>query len=246
MLTILHGDNILASRKALESAKLAASEKEIIKLEGKKTDLPLLKQALEAKSLFAENKLVVVEDLITDNRKQITENVINYLIEGKFDADLVLWEGKPLPIGILSKFKKAGDKKTGYIKIQLFKQPAVIFKFLDSIKPKNIKEMLTSLKRSIEVSQPEIVFYMLVRQFRILLAVKAKEKDRTIERNNDIEELKRLAAWQLGRLKIQASHFSLEQLLKIYKELLIIDYQIKTGKSALDLTKRMELFIMSL
>ena len=229
MFTILHGDNILASRKALQSIKKMSSDKEVLVLDGKRVSLAELKQALEAKSLFGQEKLVVVENLISENRKQKTENrIFEYLKRLPSFTNLVLWERKKIDGRALSQFKNA--------RIQLFKTPAIIFKFLESIRPGNTKAMLTLLESCLKKEPIELVFYMVVRQFRLLLLVKDLGE----------EGVPQLANWQYRRLTNQAGYFTIEKLLKIYKKFLKIDFEQKTGQAAFDLKKTLELLLVGI
>ena len=238
MFTILHGDNILASRRALQSVKKMAKEKEVVVLDGKKISLTDLKQALEARSLFGQEKLVVIENLIISKKQknlpagrqaqEQTRRIFDYLKSFPNDIDLILWEGKKIDGRVLTPFKNA--------KVQLFKTPAIIFKFLESISPGNAKIMLNLLNTCSEAQPIEQIFYMIIRQFRQLLLIKDLGKNGA----------PRLAPWQYSRLTNQANCSTLNKLLKIYKELLKIDYQQKTGQSAFDLKRTIELLLVSL
>lgn len=247
MFTILHGDNIVASRNVLQMAKKMAREKEVLVFDGKKVNLTDLKQALEARSLFGQEKLVVIENLISKNKEHRPKastigrsasgrdrpldeknRILNYLKALPADTDLILWEGKKIDGRVFSPFKNA--------KVQLFKTPAIIFKFLESIRPGNQKMMLSLLENCAKTEPIELIFYMIVRQFRQLLLVKDLGK----------KGVTRLASWQYSRLTNQADCFTLDKLLKIYKKLLEIDWQQKTGQTAFDLKRAIELLLINL
>jgi len=232
MFTILHGDNILASRKALEMTKKMARDKEIIVFDGKKVSLTDLKQALEARSLFGQEKLVIVENLISTKQKNQTtkqsNNILRYLKNLSPNVDLILWERKKIDGRVLTPFKNA--------RVQLLKTPAAIFKFLESIQPDNQRLMLSLLENCTKTDPIELIFYMIIRQFRQLLLVKDLGK----------KGVSRMAPWQYAKLTNQGNCFTLDKLLKIYKELLKIDYQQKTGQAAFDLKRTVELFLINL
>jgi len=226
MFRIFHGDNIVASRKALFAAKEAAKNKEIVSLDGKKTSLTDLKQALEARSLFGQEKLVMVENLIaTRNTQQATGQIFDYLKSLSSDTDLILWEKKQIDGRVLSRFKNA--------KIQLFKTPAIIFKFLESIRPANQKITLSLLEDCAKTEPIELIFYMIVRQIRLLLLVKDLGKKGV-----------HLAPWQYYQLTKQADYFTMEKLKKIYRDLLKVDFKQKTGQLPFDLGKVIELLLV--
>jgi DNA polymerase III delta subunit len=88
--------------------------------------------------------------------------------------------------------------------------------------------MLSLLAEYAKTEVPEIIFAMIVRQFRLML--------------NPLD----LAPWQLARIKSQASHFSPQKLKQIYKDLLRLDYEQKSGLAPLDLKGSLELFLLAL
>ncbi|MBL7159044.1 hypothetical protein ISS85_01055 [Candidatus Microgenomates bacterium] len=232
MFTILHGDHLLASRKALEVMKKTAEKKEVISFDGKKVTLTDLKQALEARSLFGQEKLAIVENLISLKYSSIktqeqVKRTFDYLKALPSNTELILWEKKKIDGRRLISFKNA--------KIQLFQTPAIIFKFLESIQPNNQESMLSLFENCAKTGPVELIFYMIVRQFRLLLLVKDLGKEGV-----------RMAPWQYARLTNQANCFTLEKLLKIYKKLLKIDYQQKTGQLVFDLKKTIELLLVNL
>lgn len=85
----------------------------------------------------------------------------------------------------------------------------------------------------------ELIFFMLIRQFRLLLAVSEEGID-------SIDEMKRIAPWQKSKLNSQARSFGKESLLDIYNKLYKIDSETKSGKSALTLTQAIDFFLAGL
>lgn len=232
MITILHGDDVLRSRDALAQFIEQLHGKEIIRLDGKSLDPTILVQSFESHSLFKNERVVVIENLLSSQRspKQRTE-LVAYLKRGAFDADVLLWEGKPAGKYIISL------KKQKNVRVREFKMPSTIFKLLDSLSPGNTPAGLALLRETLANSVPEIVFTMFVRQFRLLLALST---------HADIEETKRLAPWQAVRIARQASYFTANQLKACYRELMLIDFRVKTGKTPLALTKHLEQFMIKL
>ena len=235
MITILHGEHQVDSRSRLLGIKSQKKKDgyEIIDLDGSVIDITDLIQSFESQSLFSKYRLVTVENLIGSLRPGAKRDaIIFYLIQGGFDAEVVLWEKKAVGRQII-KLKKAK-----HVQVEEFKMPTAIFKFVDNLYPGNAKLLLTYVKDTISNNVvPEIIFTMIVRQFRIMLAFST---------NAPISEVTRLAPWQKGNFIKQAQRFSVHHLTKQYKELLIIDYQTKSGQSAFDLTKRIEQFIIGL
>jgi DNA polymerase III delta subunit len=228
---ILHGENIVASRQALEKEILAFKERgadEIITLDGGKLELTELKQALESASLLGKDRLVVIENLLSATKSKRKEEAINYLSQEGKKTPLILWE--PKEIGKLG-LKKLASKA----KINLFKIPPLIFKFLDSLSPQDKKNSLKLLHQCLRADSPEIVFYMICRQIRLLI----------IARDLGKKGLP-LAPWQQAKFLSQAQKFNLDQLLKIQQRLLKIDYEQKTGRAALPLASQLDLLIADL
>ena len=230
MIFFLHGDNQIASREKLidliNQAKV--ENKEIIRLDGLKIDLNQVLQALESSSLFGQEKITIIEQLFSRPKSKEKEDIIKYLKKETISHDLVLWEKKEIS-GTTTRWL---PKEWNF---QSFKTPTIIFKFLDSIKPNNQKQMLTLLKQSIKKDSSEMVFYMLARRIRELI----------IGLDLGKEGLKG-APWQVGKLMHQAGNFSIEQLIKLYAKLLDIDIDIKTGRSFMPLDWHLDLLVVDL
>lgn len=208
MVTIIHGEDVIATQKI----KLEISKKELIELEN--PDATSLKQAVESNSLFGEEKTVYITGKF-ENLKDIINSS---------RVPIYIFSDKTLSNKILSQFPKA--------RVILNKPKGVIFEFLESIRPNNTKNILNLYKKLND--EPELVFYMLIRQFRNLIIV--SEGSWTAE----------LSPWQKNKLLAQSKYFSLEKLLKIYNNLEKTDYENKTGQTPLELSKNLELFLLSI
>jgi len=240
---ILHGDNTVSSRKELEILKEKNKEKEIVVLNGKVLSLTDLKEALEAKSLFGIDKLIIIENILfklrtkdlglrTRDQGLRTKNLeLEYLLEKAGSENLVLWEGKEINKGILSLFKNA--------RIKIFKIEKLIFSLVESLRPGNSKVIINLFRECLSNNPPEIIFSMIVRQFRLLILVKSGAK-------NGPDELKKIASWQKQRLTNQAKFFTMERLREIYQKLLDIDYKNKTGRLVYNLEKTLEIFLVEI
>ncbi len=225
MIKILCGENIVESRKALNIAvqKVRDNGTDVTVFGGNKLSLGEVKNALQSDSLLGGNRLVVIEGLLSGLKSTEKTKITVYLKEGKFDNDLVLWEGKEIKaVGL---FPKA--------EILVFKINQVLFRFLESLKPGNTREMLGLLEDLKKQEEPEMIFYMLIRQFHFLIMAKD-------------ECLESLFPWQQQKFMAQAKHFSAEQLAKIYAELEEIDLKQKTSGDPYSLLSRLDLLIASL
>lgn len=224
MITILHGDNLVASRKIfnqkIEEAK-NKGVKEVIRLDGKKVELVDLKQALETQSLFGGEKLIVIEDLLARVKSGVKKDLIDYIRGLKGFTGPILWERKGLT--------KSQLKAFGNATVLEFKTPVVVFKFLDAVRPNNPKQLVSLYEECLKSESAETVFYMFSRQIRMLL--------------QSLSEETKLPAWQISKLRDQLNNLGEEKVLALHKKLLEIDGQIKTGKSSLGLAGELDLVI---
>ena len=80
---------------------------------------------------------------------------------------------------------------------------------------------------------------MLVRQIRILLALSEKSSEQ-------IDEVKRLAPWQLNKLQRQAVSFTPSQLIDLHTQLFEIDRDMKTGELSTPLSTTIDILLLSI
>lgn len=228
---VLHGENTVQSRRVLtEKIKFFQERKEeVIRLEGKKVDLTGVKQACEAKSLFGSDKLIVIEGFFNRPRSQQKSEIENYFKELPEETNIIFWEEKKLTPRQLAKFPPRA-------KSYLFKIPPIIFKFLDSLSPGSPRYSLNLLLKCHKKESPEMIFYMLCRQIRLLL----------IARDLGRGGLRNLPFWMQNKFLNQSKHFSLEKLLAIHRQLLRIDFEQKTGRAMMPLEFQLDLLIANL
>lgn len=223
---ILHGENLILSRKRLKEM-ITLFKGEIIRLEGEKITLTEVKQALESKSLLSIEKLILVENIFSRRPGKEKENLLQYFKENDY-KNLIIWEGKPIDGRTLKVFSKAIIEK--------FDISRMIFKFLDSLSSDNKKMSLIFLHQSLYHDAPEMISYLLARQLKYLIIA------------NDLGEkgLEDLPPWQRIKFIRQAKKFSLRKLLSLYKELLMIEWRQKTGQNQFSLSSQLDLFIASI
>lgn len=232
MITILHGDNIVESRNIRFTlhTQAQAEHAEILVIDGTSISITDLVQALETQTLFHTSRVVFIDNMIKSLRLgEKRDAIINYLCEGAFETPLILWESKGVGRSIIKL------KKQPHVTVKECKLPATIFAFVDSLRPGNMQQALTLFHAAITLMVPEVIMTMLVRQFRILLAVSLQAP---------LSELMRTAPWQRSKLEKQAHGYTSTQLKQLYKSLLLIDYLVKTGRSAYTLTNQIETLIM--
>ena len=213
MKLLIHGTDIEKSREYyfLEKNKL----RNPIALNGEGLTFDLLFQSTENKSLFEEKFVVLIENLLTKNKSNSTElkNITNFINKHK-NIDLILWEQSEVSKTSLSLLKD--------FEVKLFIIPQKMFTFLDQIKPHNSKALIKLFHELRETQEPELILFMLIRQFRLFLQVNGNFL-------NQIDEVKRMAPWQMSKLLIQAKHFKKDDLIKAYNQLFEIESSQKTG-----------------
>jgi len=231
MITILHGDNFVASRNALKhqidlfKSPSPAANLGVKRFEGNKLEAATLTQILESTSLFGQDQLLVISNLLSLPQSQSKDQLIKILLNNQ-NQPICLWEKKTLSARLKKQFLKATIKE--------FKTPKIVFKFLDSLKPNNSQTSLKLLHQSYQKDAPELIFYLLARRLSQLIQAK------------DSTDVLKGAPWQIGKLKAQAKNFTLNQLLNLHQKLLQLDWQIKTGQTDLSLPCQLDLLLARL
>jgi len=222
-MVIFHGENTALSRQRLNQL-IEKFRGEVVKLEGEKIALSELQQAVESRSIFGADKLVVIFGLFSRKPSKEKEKLLDYC-QKENPQNLIVWEEKKIDGRALISFKKA--------KIELFDLPKIIYKFLDSLSPFNKKTSLLLFHQCLKKEVPERIFYFLCRHIEQLIIAADLGK----------RGLKNLPDWKKEKLAKQAKAFGLEKLINLYQKLLAIDYQQKTGKSPFSLISSLDLLI---
>lgn len=223
MITLLHGDHIEASRNELNTIKKEAGEKEIRQLDGQSIESATLIQSLDSSSLFGGEILVVIERLFSKlgRQQKKIEELAGML--AKTQADIVLWEDKEVGATVI--------KNLGTATVRLFKLPVLIFQFLDTVKPNNVKQLLTLFE---QLDSPELVFAMLVKRVRQLISIA------------DGGTPAGLQGWQVARLTTQAKSFTMSELVALYTRLGHAEYAIKSGTSPFTMRQLLEQIVVAI
>lgn len=214
MITIIHGDSTDESREYF--LKIKTTFQNLLSFDGQNITQEDLTNFFSGQNLFYEEKNLAIENLLSKNKagKNLDE-LITILNENERNSNIIMWEEKEVSQKNLNLFPKA--------QIQIFKIPKLIFNFLDNIKPGNGKDLIAAFNKLLENTPVEIILYMVVRQFRLLIAVKSSDKSDTIE------EFAKIAPWQKGKLERQAGFFDRDNLISLYRKLYNIDLSSKTG-----------------
>ena len=209
MLTIIHGENVVASRNYLLSQidQFKKKGQEVLFLDEKNFTPENLVAALE-KDLFGQQKVVVFESfshLKPNPKKEATE-----IIKQHPEGILFLWEAKTLPASFFKPFPKG--------QARLFKPSPILFQFLDALSPKNKQKTIFLLGQALK------------RRNRFGLFSYATNKRFNFNQRNHEEKVSARQAWQKEKLKKQAQDFSQEELTDFLCQLIWLDYQQKTGQ----------------
>ncbi len=227
MITIIHGDDAASSRNYLNEIKLKFSS--TVSIDGETTTLTDLMQEMDGGDLFLSSKTYAIEHFFKKrkNSKEF-DAVLSYIQSKTLEHEIYLWEDKELDKKNLSYFKHAT--------VKTFKLPQTLFLFLDSLKEGNGRQLVSLHQKVLETTSDEMIFFMLVRQFRLLLALCEKT-------DSPIDEIKRMAPWQLSKLQKQAKLFSPQSLVRHYKKLATIDRELKTGELSAPLHVSLDIFL---
>ena len=225
---LLHGENLVASRQDLhEQVTVAKQEgKEVVRLDGAKIEVEDLIQALDSGTLFGGGRLVIVENLLSRPKSNQQERLLGVLEGYAGENELILWEPREIGLRLLKHLPQAAQ-------VKLFKIPVLMFKFLDQIGPYRKKEALVTFDELVKQESPELVFYMLARQFRLLIQVADGQKVAW-------------PPWLTGKLKRQADDFQKSSLLTKYQQLFTIDESLKTGHTVMPLRWHLDMFLLNL
>lgn len=233
MITIIHGDDISSSRSYF--LELRQKQKNVVSFDGGKITITDLVQNIEGSGLFGDTKSIFIEDLLAKLKKteKTTKEMLNFIAKNSKDSNFVLWESKEIQKRDLSLFKDAI--------VKIFKLPKNIFLFLDNLKPLNSKNLLRLFHQALDSGiKEELILFMIQRQFRILLAFSEQSE------GSQIDELSRLAPWQMGKLQMQSKSFDVSNLKNIYKKLYEIEIAQKTGSSSLSLTQNIDFLLLEM
>ncbi len=214
---LLHGDYQIASRQQLTSLISLAkqNQNEIIYLNGANLQLDNLIQASSANSFFGDKTTIVIENLFSQRKSKALEIIFAWLKKYAGPVPIIFWDKKTIGKVLQRNLPKNTQVKE-------FKTPALIFKLVEQLNPSTKPAALKLLQQTLINVPAELIFYMICRQIRQLILVKSSQPLKG-------------APWIIGKLKNQADAFNMNQLLKLYQNLYIIDQSIKTGQTMMPL-----------
>lgn len=232
MITIIHGGDISSSRNYFLTLK--TKQENTIDYDGGKITITDLIQNIKGGGFFCDTKTIFIENLLTKRKKtdKDLKEILNFISKNSKESSFILWESKEILKRDLYFFKDAI--------VKIFKLPKNIFLFLDNLRPNNSKALLNLFHQALESGiKEELVLFMLQRQIRILLALSDRGEE-------SIDELVRLAPWQMGKLERQTRFFDPSSLKKIYRKLYEIEIGQKTGSLSLSLTQSIDFLLLEI
>lgn len=210
---IIHGEDSLKSYPRLTSIVDQRRQDgfDVSIHEAGDLDITDLRQFLNSTGLFSTKRCLVLKNLFSGKKSKTKDKIID-LLKKDTSVEIILWEDKNVSSTYLKHFSEA--------KVETFPINPVIFKFLDSLRPGNTKNIMISWKSLIvDGTEPEFVFAMIVRQIKLLIQIKTGPK------------YLKLAPYPTRLISQQSQYFSIDKLLDLYQNLFQIDIKIKTGSS---------------
>lgn len=217
MITVIHGSDTMSSFAALKKILNSSDELSLTRLVGSDLKPEILKEALETPS-FTGTRTVVVEDLSRNRSNTLVTSLKKYLADLPEKSQLVIYERRLLPpespILSLSKNVKNFSTHGG----------TNVFEWADQVGKRDLSGSLAGWEKLVlSGEEPDYLFLMLVRQFRLLLLLKKGERPKVPE-------------FVQAKLRGQLKFWGGGDLEVIYRKLLLIDRENKTGATPLEVS----------
>lgn len=225
MIILIHGNDNLGSRNYYLSQK----DDNSLDFDAQNINLIELNQTIDGSGLFPSSKKIFIDNLFT-NKGLKNQKEILALLGKNTNSDIFIYADKEISVKSLSEIKNLDSK--------LFKIPQNLWNFLDDIRPGNFQSIF-KFHEVLKETEVEIIFSMIIRQFRLLLGSKSNSK-------NNISELSRFAPWQKSKFLRQSSLFKTNELKNIISKLYKIELNTKTGKSGLSLKQNIDIFLLEI
>jgi hypothetical protein len=164
MIYIFHGDNQFDSRQALNKLLEQYSQYDQLKTDSKNIDLDRVNLFLQSSSLFAEKKVLIIENLFSTN-KSILDKLIK-VIKNSNDIDLIIWQDKALNATQLKTFPQS--------KVQLFALSNKLFGCLNAVRPKNLNGFIFLYKEVLKMGLYDLFLYLIKGNLRRQLTTYSK------------------------------------------------------------------------
>jgi hypothetical protein len=236
MVQILHGEHTAQSRAQLglflDAARHAGQR--VDRFLGKQLTLSELQLAIERQTLFAQPRLIVIEDLLSTTASKKKEALLEFVKNSlpqlaENGDDLILWEGKQLTAKQTPTWPGA--------KVTSFKLSQNLFAWLESWKgtwlPAERVQFLQKTQAVMTQEGADFCLIMLQRQLRFWLEV-------------HLGLPPAVPPFAIKKISTQAKTFTMPQLQKLHQRLTTYDQKQKRGGNLLTTTQELELLVLTL
>ena len=214
MIKLIHGGNNLRSFQALAKITKVYDEFSVTRLSGSDLNISNIREAVETPS-FSGQRLLLIEDLSGNRNQTLVPELKKYLPSLPSTATVVIYERRQLPP------ESALLKLTKDIEVYPAARGLNVFTWADSVGSRKLHESLSGWDKLIQSGEdPEYLFLMLVRQFRLLVLISCNEKPAVPD-------------FVAMKLATQARQWPAADLAKIYRQLTVLDRHHKTGQQSL-------------
>lgn len=172
MIYIFHGDNQLESRKALNDYLDQFKDTNILRLDSKTIDLEKINLFLQESSLFNDKKILSISNLFSTNKAILDK--VNQLLNQSDNLEIVIWQDKTLTATQIKTFKNP--------QVKIFPLNNKLFSCLNSIRPKNITQVIPLYHQVIEMGLYDLFLYFLKNNFKKQLTSYSKFDQPTAKR----------------------------------------------------------------
>lgn len=189
-----------------------------------------LKRNVEFPKLRENEFRKFLNEYISERGFKISPADVSYLAQksgyNSKNLNVVLYDVKNEVDKILATAKNEVNRKM-IDEVYISNIDTNIFNFLDAMMTKNISAILLELNNLYQVGEPiQKIFYMVARQFRLLLSYK-NLKEQGYQDMKIMEQLK-IKQYEFSKLKVASNKFEKDKLKEIYTSLLEYDHTIKT------------------
>lgn len=222
MIHLILGDDIEESRREFVRLKEEYKDKgyEVFLLDEVNL-LELDKWLYQSNNLFSRKKVFFGENLLSHHQ---TKTIFQKYDTLDKEIDFIFWEER-----LEEKLAKKIFKNA---KIHSFKLPVTIFKFLDSVYPTNLRLAISYLNKISQTVNENVILYRLQQRIGDLILIK-----------NNLKPEKKLADWQIRKLKTQSRYWYEKKLISFYDALYRIEETTKTGKNYYSIKKSLDILL---
>lgn len=220
MITVVHGDDLINSRKRLDWYKDNAGASQVIQVEGASLDLTTLTQLTRSDQLFADTdqKLVIVERFLY---RGISQQFFDWLKSNKQQINVIFWEdrsldrrsGKAEPL--IAKLRALAPD----VQIDTYKD-SLMFNFLESLYPGNLSPALALGRKLARRYDFEEWFPMLTDHFRQLMLASLADQ----------ESLDLLHPYRKAKIQNLSGKFTPKKLLRLYQMIFWWETAVKLAR----------------